>query len=727
MRQIATPFARAFIVTSLLAAAASAQSFVSTPGQLPTGSTNNGGYTENVDFADIDGDGDRDMFKADGGDFGNQRSRLWINMGGLQGGTIGFFQDETVSRTASVLNASRDLDFVDIDADGDFDAYLSNTAQQSPQSNRFLVNMGGAQGGTPGYFQDQSLTRWTYIAVNDGVTHFSSIPTSQVFVNGGFTDWSCDCVFGDLDADGDQDLFHSSYGSALGGLTPSRVFLNDGAGFFEEFNPSHLQLASTQISNGQAALWCEGTHQNGTTNTSGAQADVSDNPLGAELGDVDGDLDLDVLQGARTHVPRLYQNRLAENGTLGFRDVTYASFVQFADTLGNYEQELGDMDNDDDLDIYGLNWPGFDDCTVPNDGTGHFGAFTVMANSGDDDNEPDWFDSNNDGYLDVWVADFSGQDRLYRNGGPGSGWAMSDVTASEVSIDNTRSLGADSCDVDLDGDYDVMVANDSNQAEQLFKNVGNVPDAIAPHAAKLEQVANRAAGPTATRVRCHVYDNASWDVLRYDSVVLEYSWTAGSLWHSTPMEFSGAQIFSGWIRGDIAGTIVYRVRAADEHGNSSVSAQKSYTATGCTGNVYAYCTAGTTSSGCVPLITGIGTPSASAGSGFTISASAVEGLQSGLIFYGTSGVVASTWGTSSSFMCVKAPLERGPVTNSGGAGAGCVGTLSLDWNLYVATHAGAIGVPFSGGETVYAQAWFRDPPTPKTTNLSGGLSFIVCP
>ena len=33
----------------------------------------------------------------------------------------------------------------------------------------------------------------------------------------------------------------------------------------------------------------------------------------------------------------------------------------------------------------------------------------------------------------------------------------------------------------------------------------------------------------------------------------------------------------------------------------------------------------------------------------------------------------------------------------------------------------------AAGDTVWAQAWFRDPPSPKTTHLSDGLEFVVCP
>ena len=140
-----------------------------------------------------------------------------------------------------------------------------------------------------------------------------------------------------------------------------------------------------------------------------------------------------------------------------------------------------------------------------------------------------------------------------------------------------------------------------------------------------------------------------------------------------------------------------------------------------------FCTAGTTTHGCVPSIAGSGSASASAGSGFTISIGNVEGAQSGMIFYGLSGQVAFPWGTSTSFMCVKSPLERTPVQNSGGTLNLCDGTFTLDWNQYIASNPLALGSPFAGGETAYAQGWFRDPPSPKTTNLSDGLQFSVHP
>jgi hypothetical protein len=142
-----------------------------------------------------------------------------------------------------------------------------------------------------------------------------------------------------------------------------------------------------------------------------------------------------------------------------------------------------------------------------------------------------------------------------------------------------------------------------------------------------------------------------------------------------------------------------------------------------------FCTAGTTTHGCVPSISSSGVASASNTSGFTISVSALEGQKQALLFYGidNAGFTPSPWGASSSFLCVKSPKQRTGPHNSGGTVNACNGVLSLDWNAYIAAHPSALGAPFSAGQHVYAQAWLRDPPSPKTTMLSNALEFVVQP
>jgi hypothetical protein len=147
---------------------------------------------------------------------------------------------------------------------------------------------------------------------------------------------------------------------------------------------------------------------------------------------------------------------------------------------------------------------------------------------------------------------------------------------------------------------------------------------------------------------------------------------------------------------------------------------------GC-GTLANYCTSGTTSSGCLAQIQGNGVPSISASSGFTLDVVNMQGASQGLIFYGISGRTAAPWGTSSSFVCVKSPTQRTGPQNGGGSVGACDGALHLDWNNYIANNPGALGAPFSIGQLVQAQGWFRDPPSPKSTMLSDALEFAVCP
>jgi hypothetical protein len=53
--------------------------------------------------------------------------------------------------------------------------------------------------------------------------------------------------------------------------------------------------------------------------------------------------------------------------------------------------------------------------------------------------------------------------------------------------------------------------------------------------------------------------------------------------------------------------------------------------------------------------------------------------------------------------------------------------MAQDFNNFVLAAPGAVGAPFSAGDEVWAQAWYRDPPAPKTTSLSNALHFTVTP
>jgi hypothetical protein len=143
-----------------------------------------------------------------------------------------------------------------------------------------------------------------------------------------------------------------------------------------------------------------------------------------------------------------------------------------------------------------------------------------------------------------------------------------------------------------------------------------------------------------------------------------------------------------------------------------------------------YCTAGTTTHGCSAGIAANMNPSISFANPCDITITSVEGLKTGILFYGidNTGFAPGPWAIgSTSLLCVKQPTQRTPIQNSGGTFGACDGSYLLDWNAYQTAHPFALGNPWSVGGKAYAQAWFRDPPAVKATNLSNALELTYFP
>ncbi len=550
------------VAVLLLAPTAGAQ-FVRNTTSIPPSSS----ATENVDFGDVDNDGDWDAVFANGGDAGNDQNEMWINAF-VGGDPIGKFTNRTTTQFPAFSDSSRDVEFVDYDTDGDLDLYVSNTSAISNQSNRWWHNT-GSQAGTIGFYQDQTSTHWSGLGQPG-----SSIPPT-ILIAGGFVDFSCDCDFGDLDNDGDIDLVHSTYGGVFNGNAPTRIFLNDGVGHFAEFNPSGVQLTGIDIANGTQGIWCQGTQSADTVNSTGAQCDVASTPLDIDLGDIDGDFDLDILHGARSEMPRMFQNRLAEQGTLAFRDVTGATFSPgYTTGSGHYEQEMGDQDGDGDLDIYGLNWNSLTDNVMKNNGNGTFQTAVNLTGSSSDDNEGDFIDFDLDGDLDIFVANFSGQERLYRNDGAGA----YTLTSGLLPGDGTTTLDADACDVDADGDYDVFVANDGGTEEWYLQNTTSANDVTAPSFPLVEQAPNRMSGASATVVRAQHRNNAPYYINWYDAHRVDVTVNGGPI-TSYPARTTQGDTVRAAIPGNLVGTICYQFVSVDKYGNTGTSIQRCYSST----------------------------------------------------------------------------------------------------------------------------------------------------
>ena len=215
--------------------------------------------------------------------------------------------------------------------------------------------------------------------------------------------------------------------------------------------------------------------------------------------DQDGLMDLYLVNGAATRIYRprrtlrsaLYRN----NGDGSFSDVTDKAGVG-AEGLFGMGVAVGDYDNDGFPDLYVL---GYDRCILyHNSGNGAFTDVTAragVANRGKWGSSAAWFDYDNDGRLDLIVANYvdwspdhnlwcgehkpgyrgychpdvyKGQTpTLYHNNGDGT---FTDASQpSGVGLKPGNGLGVVTFDYDNDGWQDIFIANDS-MANFLFHN-----------------------------------------------------------------------------------------------------------------------------------------------------------------------------------------------------------------------------------------------------------------
>ena len=205
--------------------------------------------------------------------------------------------------------------------------------------------------------------------------------------------------------------------------------------------------------------------------------------------DNDDDLDILVLRGAWLEAAGRHPNSLLRNNGDGtFTDVTFDAGlgeVHYPTQTASW----GDYDNDSDLDLYIGNesTKGFNaSCQLfRNNGDGTFSD--VAAEAGVQNygftKSVIWGDYNADRLLDLYVSNFKGVNRLYRNNGDGTFTDM----AAELNIDlPMRSFPAWFWDFDNDGTLDLYVSAYSAGISHLAANALDISIGAPPSAAKVE-------------------------------------------------------------------------------------------------------------------------------------------------------------------------------------------------------------------------------------------------
>lgn len=418
-----------------------AQQFVHQPGALPGASR----WTEGVEAADVDQDGDLDLFFAEGEGFasaGAKRQNILIINQLVEVGP-GTFADESVARLGSRSSNAKGVTTADVDGDGWVDALFANGFNTDIP---FLyINRGAAQ---PGFFDMESSSR--------GLTEALSSASAQ---------------FGDLDDDGDLDLVLNDSGNSFlaGSGGKPRLYINDGSGNFTE-NPAGMP-APTKV----------------------AHMDV-------QLVDIDNDWDLDFVGANRASNSGGNHYLMLNDGTGQFTD---ASSQIPASSSSTYENEVGDLDADGDIDMFFVSLTGFREGAVRNNlvETGSLG-FTSMPplNGSVDDNEIVQIDFNNDGLLDVLVGSLGSQERIYRN----QGALDFSLNANRITQIADSTLDATAADLDGDGAYDIITAQGESNvpqwANKLYLNTGD-PDDVPPVLVGVNAPASPSAWPVVVKAK----------------------------------------------------------------------------------------------------------------------------------------------------------------------------------------------------------------------------------
>jgi enediyne biosynthesis protein E4 len=256
---------------------------------------------------------------------------------------------------------------------------------------------------------------------------FTKITTGSVVNDHGD---STGAAWGDYDGDRNLDLFVSNFG------TPANfLYRNNGDGTFTRLTAGDV---GTGGRNAEGSIW--GDYDN------------------------DGNLDLFVAVGLSGN-DLLYHN----NGNGTFTSVKTSSVV----TSGGSSRGCawGDYNNDGYIDLFVANEKGQNNFLFLNNGDGTFTRIISgkIVTDGGNSTGCAWGDYDNDGFLDLFVANNGENNFLYHNNRDGT---FTKVASGRIVTDGGSSLGAAWGDYDDDGFLDLFVAN-ANQKNFLYRNNGD--------------------------------------------------------------------------------------------------------------------------------------------------------------------------------------------------------------------------------------------------------------
>lgn len=424
-------------------------------------------------FVDYDNDGDLDLYLVNSP--GPLKAKVTVdsptNMLYRNNGN-GTFTNVTAQTGVGHQGFGIGCVFGDYDNDGDSDLYVTNY-------------------GPNALYRNNSDSTFTDVTAQAGVADNRQSSTS----------WSCGAAFGDYDHDGFLDLYVPNY--VVYDLDSLEKMQKDskraGQAIPSALNPHVFEPQDNILYHNNG----DGTFTDVTTQL-GVSAEGG-RSLQAIFTDFDLDNDLDLYVANDTSANFLYQN----NGDGTFTDVSQPSWA--ADFRGSMGLATGDYDNDGDLDLFISHWIDEENALYNNLWKDEGMLIQPDRTDSDQQSDPvlirlvdesygaalaeesvkyigwgtDLFDFDNDGDLDIFVANGSTfqelnrpqsliaqQDQLFQNEGDrmfAEITESSGLTALPLRVGRGVAFG----DYDNDGDVDLVVCNNDGRPFLLRNEIGN--------------------------------------------------------------------------------------------------------------------------------------------------------------------------------------------------------------------------------------------------------------
>lgn len=416
-------------------------------------------------FLDYDGDGLLDVYLANGSSRSLDREGNPPHDYLLRNEGDGTFSDATTIAGLGDENWSSGCAVGDYDNDGDPDVYLTNYGP-----NKLYRNRAGS---------------FSEVSVEAGVAGPEWTPPK----------WSMGAAFADIDSDGDLDLYVANFTA----FDPERFIPAPTV-----TSPCQLKgvpiICAPDFFHGQQDLLYSNDGDGTFTDVSGVagiQQGTPSHGFAVVFSDYDDDGDQDIYV-ANDVGPNFYYENIGDGS---FADISWesgGSVNEHGEPEGSMGLTIGDYNNDARLDIFITNFVEQSNTLYENEGNNRFvdqtaslGLFSMGLN--DSGWGTKFIDFDNDGWLDIFIANGHTDERLERHF-PNDTYAQPNYMLRNVKaerfvdvsnavglrkLQNKVGRGSAFADFDNDGDVDVLVINKNDKPTFLRNDGGNLLNWIA--------------------------------------------------------------------------------------------------------------------------------------------------------------------------------------------------------------------------------------------------------